>query len=48
MEDEWRVKFKIKLATSLARITDEERASGLEDPWVGKQRPITFPGPNEK
>jgi hypothetical protein len=43
MEDEWRVKFKIKLATCLARLTDEERAAGLEDPWRGKQTPINFP-----
>lgn len=33
MTDVARVKFKIKLATSLARITDEERDSGLENPW---------------
>jgi hypothetical protein len=43
MEDEWRVKFKIKLATCLARITQEERNAGLEDPWLGKQEPIKFP-----
>ncbi len=48
MEDEWRVKFKIKLALCLSRITDEERSSGLEDPWVGKQRPMTFPDPEKK
>ena len=41
MQDEWRVKFKIKLATCLARMTDEERAAGLEDPWLGKQ--MEFP-----
>src|SRR6266699_3575839 len=40
MEDEWRVKFKIKLATCLARLTNEERAAGLIDPWVGKQKDI--------
>ena len=34
MEDEWRVKFKIKLAVSLARLTDEEREAGLENPWI--------------
>jgi hypothetical protein len=33
MEDSWRVKFKIKLAASYARLTDEERDKGLEDPW---------------
>jgi hypothetical protein len=43
MEDDWRVKFKIKLAICLARLTDEERSAGLEDPWVGKQAPIKFP-----
>jgi hypothetical protein len=43
MEDEWRVKFKIKLATALARLTHEEREAGLENPWVGKQQPIKFP-----
>lgn len=47
MEDEWRVKFKIKLALCLSRITDEERSSGLEDPWVGKQRPM-FPDPEKE
>jgi hypothetical protein len=46
MEDEWRVKFKIKLATALARLTNEEREAGLENPWVGKQKPIRFP-PNK-
>jgi hypothetical protein len=34
MEDSWRVKFKIKLAVSYARLTDEERNQGLEDPWA--------------
>jgi hypothetical protein len=43
MEDEWRVKFKIKLATCLARLTNDERAAGLTDPWVGKQKDIEFP-----
>jgi hypothetical protein len=43
MEDGWRVKFKIKLAICLARITEEERSAGLENPWVGKQAPINFP-----
>ncbi len=46
LEDDWRVKFKIKLATSVARLTDEERAAGLQDPWRGKQTPIKFPEPN--
>jgi hypothetical protein len=45
MEDDWRVKFKIKLAICLARLTDEERSAGLENPWVGKQAPIKFPQP---
>jgi hypothetical protein len=31
MEDEWRVKFKIKLATSFARLTKEEILAGLVD-----------------
>ena len=43
MEDEWRVKFKIKLAMSLARLTSDERAAGLDNPWVGKQQDIEFP-----
>lgn len=43
MEDDWRVKFKIKLATCLTRMTDEEIKAGLENPWVGKQTPIKFP-----
>ncbi len=43
MEDEWRLKFKIKLATCFARLTNEERAAGLIDPWVGKQQDIKFP-----
>jgi hypothetical protein len=33
MEDPWRVKFKIKLAASYARLTDEETGKGFEDPW---------------
>jgi hypothetical protein len=36
MEDDWRVKFKIKLAACLTRLTDEEREAGLENPWVRK------------
>lgn len=43
MQDDSRVKFKIKLATCLARLTDEERNARLEDPWVSKQKPIEFP-----
>lgn len=34
MEDRERVKFKIKLAVYVARITDEEDGAGLRDPWV--------------
>jgi hypothetical protein len=37
MDDSSRVKFKIKLATCLARLTEEERGAGLEDPWIGRQ-----------
>lgn len=33
MEDSWRVKFKIKLAACLTRLTDNERTAGLENPW---------------
>jgi hypothetical protein len=33
MEDQWRVKFKIKLAASLSRLTEEERDAGFENPW---------------
>lgn len=36
MEDQWRVKFKIKMAICLARITDEEQKARLEDPWAQK------------
>jgi hypothetical protein len=43
MDDEWRVKFKIKLAICLARLTEEEIKAGLENPWLGKQKPIEFP-----
>lgn len=42
METEWRVKFKIKLAASLTRLTDEEIRAGWEDPWKGKQEPLKF------
>ncbi len=34
MDDRSRVKFKIKLATYLGRITDEEAQAGLQEPWV--------------
>jgi hypothetical protein len=34
MDDRTRVKFKIKLATYLGRITDEEAENGLEQPWA--------------
>jgi len=34
MNDRSRVKFKIKFAASLARVTEEERAAGLENPWA--------------
>ncbi len=37
MEDRWRVKFKIKLAISLTRLTKEERDAGLENPWAVAQ-----------
>lgn len=43
MDNESRVKFKIKLAMSLARLTEEEHEAGLENPWLGKQAPIKFP-----
>jgi len=43
MDNESRVKFKIKLVMSLARLTEEEREAGLENPWLGKQAPIKFP-----
>jgi hypothetical protein len=43
MENDWRVKFKIKLATCLARLTEEERSSGLENPWRAKQEDMKFP-----
>lgn len=33
MKDRWRVKFKIKLAVSLTRLTDDEIQAGLENPW---------------
>lgn len=34
MKDSWRVKFKIKLAVSYARLTDQERVDVLENPWA--------------
>jgi len=34
MEDRWRVKFKVKLAFSFTRLTEEERTTGLENPWT--------------
>jgi hypothetical protein len=43
MENDWRVKFKVKLATCLARLTEEERSAGLENPWRAKQENIKFP-----
>lgn len=43
MEGEWRVKFKIKLAACLTRLTQDEINAGLENPWVSKQKPIDFP-----
>ena len=36
MDERTRVKFKIKLAACLARLTNEERAAGLENPWRGE------------
>ena len=33
MDDRSRVKFKIKLAASLARLTEDEQKRGLNDPW---------------
>ena len=38
MEDDWRVKFKIKLALCLARMTDEERKAGIEIRGSGSKR----------
>lgn len=34
MEDASRVKFKLKLAAYLARLSDEEVAAGLQNPWA--------------
>jgi len=34
LTDRERVKFKIKLAAYLGRLTDEEHEQGLESPWV--------------
>jgi len=34
LEDRERVKFKIKLAAYLGRLTDEEHKLGLENPWL--------------
>lgn len=31
--DSERVKFKIKLAAYVGRLTDEEATAGLENPW---------------
>ncbi len=34
LDDRTRVKFKIKAAVYLGRITDEEAQSGLQEPWL--------------
>jgi hypothetical protein len=34
MGDRERVKFKIKLAAYLARLTQEEESAGFENPWA--------------
>lgn len=34
LDDRTRAKFKIKLATSLGRLTDDEINAGLADPWL--------------
>jgi len=34
MDDRTRVKFKVKLMASFSRLTNEERAAGLENPWA--------------
>jgi hypothetical protein len=34
MDSRSRVKFKIKFAASVSRLTDEERAAGLDSPWL--------------
>ena len=34
LKDRERVKFKIKLAVFLGRLTDEEHELGLENPWL--------------
>jgi hypothetical protein len=34
LDDRTRAKFKIKLATSLGRLTDDEVNAGLANPWV--------------
>jgi hypothetical protein len=36
--DRERVKFKIKLAGFLGRLTDEEVTAGLENPWLARMR----------
>jgi hypothetical protein len=46
MDDQNRVKFKIKLASCLSRLTDEEREAGLENPWAAPERAAANPGTN--
>jgi hypothetical protein len=38
--DRERVKFKIKLAAYLGRLTDEEHSLGLENPWLDGTTPL--------
>lgn len=44
MDDHNRVKFKIKLAACLSRLTDEERDAGLENPWGTAETAAATPG----
>jgi len=37
LKDRDRVKFKIKLATFLGRVTDDEERAGLENPWLAER-----------
>jgi len=37
LSDRDRVKFKIKLAAFLGRLTDDEFKAGLENPWLGER-----------
>jgi hypothetical protein len=44
MDDYNLVKFKIKLSSCLTRLTNEERAAGIENPWLDTETAVAEPG----